>query len=151
MQLFKWLRYRLIFQFHFCHHGASGTTFKYTIMSGTSMRSFGHLECLNPSIIDAMGHCSRIRKNVTDREQRTENSQTENKLQGLALVACSQIKDGYHITKIDASKIFWGNQLSFQISALYLFKRLRYGLIFWFHFLPPQSQWHHIQISCHVG
>ena len=53
-------------------------------MSGNSMRSIGHLECLNPSIIDAMGHCSKIRKNVmenreqrTDREQRTEKPITE--------------------------------------------------------------------------
>ena len=39
---------------------------------GNSIQSFGPLECLNPSIIDAMGHCSRIRKNVTDGEQRTD-------------------------------------------------------------------------------
>ena len=39
------------------------------IMLGRSIWSFGHLECQNPSIIDVMGHCSRIRKNVTDREQ----------------------------------------------------------------------------------
>ena len=42
-------------------------------MSGDSIQSFGHLECLNPSIIDAMGHCSRNRKNVTNREKRKEN------------------------------------------------------------------------------
>ena len=41
------------------------------------MQSFGHLECLNPSIIDVMGYCSRIRKKVTEnREQRTENRET---------------------------------------------------------------------------
>ena len=37
------------------------------------MQSFGHLECLNPSIIDAMGHCSRIRKNVTENKEQREN------------------------------------------------------------------------------
>ena len=33
---------------------------------------FGHIEHQNPSIIDAIGYCSRIRKNVTEnREKRT--------------------------------------------------------------------------------
>ena len=36
---------------------------------------FGHPENQNLSIIDAMGQYSRIRKNVTDGEQRTENGE----------------------------------------------------------------------------
>ena len=44
-------------------------------MSCDSIQSFGHPEWLNISIIDAIGHCRRIRKNVTDREKRTENRQ----------------------------------------------------------------------------
>ena len=53
----------------FFHHGESGANFKYPGMSRDSIWLFGHVECLNPSINDEMGHCSRIRKNVTDREQ----------------------------------------------------------------------------------
>ncbi len=41
---------------------------KYLVMSGRSIWPFRHLEHQNPSIIDAMGYCSRIRKNVTDRD-----------------------------------------------------------------------------------
>ena len=52
-------------------------------MLGDSIRSFEHFEYLNLSIIDAMGHCSRIRKNVKyrirknveNREQRTDREQ----------------------------------------------------------------------------
>ena len=58
--------------------------FKYPVMSGRSILSFGHPECLNLSIIDAMGYCSRIGKNVTDRqsdrEQRTERPIIESPL-----------------------------------------------------------------------
>ena len=46
-------------------------------MPGDSIRSFGHLECLNLSIIDAMGHCSRIRKNVTENREQTDRQRTE--------------------------------------------------------------------------
>ena len=69
----------------FCHHGASGTNFKYPVMSGNSIQLFGHLECLNPSIIDAMGHCSRIRKNVTEKRQ-TENGRTERAIREATLI-----------------------------------------------------------------
>ena len=44
------------------------------IMLGRSIWLFGHPEYQNLSIIDAMGNCIRIRKNVTDREQ-TENGE----------------------------------------------------------------------------
>ena len=57
-------------------------------MSGNSMQSFGHLECLNLSIIDAMGHCSRIRKNVTDREKITDREKrTEKPIMEFPLIA----------------------------------------------------------------
>ena len=46
-------------------------------MLGDSIGSFGHLERLNPSIIDAMGHCSRIRKNVIENREQTDREQTE--------------------------------------------------------------------------
>ena len=50
-------------------------------MFGGSKRSFGHLECLNPSTIDAMAHCGRIRKmSHTENRQRMENRQ-RNQLQ----------------------------------------------------------------------
>ena len=67
------------FSSNFCHQEGSGTTFKYPVMSGYSIWLFGHLECLNLSIIDAMGHYSRIRKNVTENRQRTYREQTDNR------------------------------------------------------------------------
>ena len=53
------------------------------------MQSFGHLECLNLSIIDAMGHCSRIRKNVTEKREQTENREqrTEKPITEATLIA----------------------------------------------------------------
>ena len=58
-------------------------------MSGESIQSFGHLERLNPSIIDAMGHCSMIRKNIMEnREQRAENrEQTEKPIKEAPLMS----------------------------------------------------------------
>ena len=39
-----------------------------------SIRSFGHLKCLNPFMFDEMDHCIRIRKNVIDREETDRES-----------------------------------------------------------------------------
>jgi len=51
-------------------------------MLGNSKRSFGHLECVNLSIIDAMGHSSRIKKNVIEnRVRRTDREQSEKREQ----------------------------------------------------------------------
>ena len=41
-------------------------------MLGGSIQLFGHIEHQNPSIIDAMDYCSKIRKNVIDGEPRTK-------------------------------------------------------------------------------
>ena len=41
---------------------------------------FGHLECLNLSIIDAMGQCCRNRKNMPkNREQKIDRQRKENR------------------------------------------------------------------------
>ena len=71
----------------FCHHGASGANFKYPVLSGDLIRSFGHLECLNPSIIDAMGHCSRVRKNVKESREQTDTQRTEKPITEATLIA----------------------------------------------------------------
>ena len=56
-------------------------------MSGNSIQSFGHLERLDPSTIDAMAHCSRIRKTShTENRQRTENRQTEKAITEATLI-----------------------------------------------------------------
>ena len=58
-------------------------------MSDNSMWSFGHLEYLNMSIINAMGHCSRIRKSVTENREQIENREqrTEKPITGATLIA----------------------------------------------------------------
>ena len=64
-------------------------------MLGNSIWSFGHLEYINPSIIAEMGHCSRIRKNVTDREWRIENRQIiENRQTEKQITEATLIPDG---------------------------------------------------------
>ena len=49
-------------------------------MSGRSIKLIGHPECQYPSIIDAMGNGSRIRKNVRENGEQTENGEQRNLL-----------------------------------------------------------------------
>ena len=50
-----------------------------------SFTTYGHLEHLNPSIIVAMGYCSRIRKNVTEK-QKIENRKTNHRGHSIAIL-----------------------------------------------------------------
>ena len=57
------------------------------IMWRRSIRSFRHLEHQNTSIIDAMGICIRIRKNVTEKRQTEEEQRTEKPITEAPLIA----------------------------------------------------------------
>ena len=63
----------------FGHQGGSDTTFRYPVMLGGSIQLFGPFECFNLSIINAMGYCSRLRKNSIEKNyrQRTDKPITE--------------------------------------------------------------------------
>ena len=75
------------FSSNFYHQEGSGATFKYPVMLGSSIQSFEHLEHLNLSIIDAIGYCSKIRKNVTDGELITQKrGETEKPITEVPLI-----------------------------------------------------------------
>ena len=55
-------------------------TFKYSVILGRSIWLFGHPQHQNTSIIDAMGYCSRIKKDVTENREQVENREKRNQL-----------------------------------------------------------------------